>query len=74
MLRLVQTDCVKRSGIESFLTACVFRMRKTGLPYCVNAFVLRRSERAFRYTYNKHSVKIDIFVHFVQFNNIRLFT
>ena len=27
-LRLVQTDCVKRSGIESFLTPCVFRMRK----------------------------------------------
>ena len=26
--RLVQTDCVKRSGIESFLTPCVFRMRK----------------------------------------------
>ena len=27
-LRLVQMDCVKRSGIESFLTPCVFRMRK----------------------------------------------
>ena len=26
--RLVQTDCVKRSGIESFLTPCVFWMRK----------------------------------------------
>ena len=26
-LRLVQTDCVKRSGIESFLTPCVFCMR-----------------------------------------------
>ena len=27
-LRLVQMDCVKRSGIESFLTPCVFCMHK----------------------------------------------
>ena len=54
-LRLDQIGCVKGSGIESFLTPCVFACVKIGLPYCINACELCRSERAFNITFRFHT-------------------
>ena len=46
-LRLVQTDCVKQSKIENYLTGHILRVHSIDLPYCILRCELCTSERAF---------------------------
>ena len=63
-LSRVQTDCIKRSRIESFLTRCIFRICKIGLlPYRVLQSELRSSsERAFKCPYRWSTLNASAWV------------